>query len=188
MGIEPTLAAWEAAVLPLNYTRNRFDSIGIWNAPASRAARSGCAWALALALLLHSAGAGSESQDAMAWAFPGDPPSANGVAPSRDDHTLFHVPHSRAAYTEAQVSDLFAPPDWHPDDHPPMPEVVARRMQPWPDCPSPTSSSRSRTSAAARGAAPGMASTCRRITCTPPSWPRPMPRSPRQRPIFPACA
>ncbi len=23
MGIEPTLAAWEAAVLPLNYTRDR---------------------------------------------------------------------------------------------------------------------------------------------------------------------
>jgi hypothetical protein len=28
MGIEPTLAAWEAAVLPLNYTRDRFDSRG----------------------------------------------------------------------------------------------------------------------------------------------------------------
>lgn len=26
MGIEPTLAAWEAAVLPLNYTRMRVDS------------------------------------------------------------------------------------------------------------------------------------------------------------------
>ncbi len=26
MGIEPTLAAWEAAVLPLNYTRIRIDS------------------------------------------------------------------------------------------------------------------------------------------------------------------
>jgi hypothetical protein len=25
MGIEPTLAAWEAAVLPLNYTRARAD-------------------------------------------------------------------------------------------------------------------------------------------------------------------
>ncbi len=25
MGIEPTLFAWEAKVLPLNYTRNRFD-------------------------------------------------------------------------------------------------------------------------------------------------------------------
>jgi hypothetical protein len=26
MGIEPTLAAWEAAVLPLNYTRRALDS------------------------------------------------------------------------------------------------------------------------------------------------------------------
>src|SRR5262249_15570031 len=28
MGIEPTLAAWEAAVLPLNYTRAAFDLRG----------------------------------------------------------------------------------------------------------------------------------------------------------------
>ena len=27
MGIEPTLAAWEAAVLPLNYTRVRADTL-----------------------------------------------------------------------------------------------------------------------------------------------------------------
>ncbi len=26
MGIEPTLSAWEAEVLPLNYTRTRMDS------------------------------------------------------------------------------------------------------------------------------------------------------------------
>ncbi len=29
MGIEPTLAAWEAAVLPLNYTRTRLDDDAI---------------------------------------------------------------------------------------------------------------------------------------------------------------
>ena len=26
-GIEPSYAAWEAAVLPLNYTRTRFDAL-----------------------------------------------------------------------------------------------------------------------------------------------------------------
>ena len=31
MGIEPTLVAWEATVLPLNYTRARTDSMqGMW--------------------------------------------------------------------------------------------------------------------------------------------------------------
>jgi cytochrome c553 len=41
-----------------------------------------------------------------------------------------HVPGSEAAYTRAQVKDLFAPPDWYPDDHPPMPEVVAHGRKP----------------------------------------------------------
>ena len=35
-----------------------------------------------------------------------------------------------AAYTRAQVKDLFAPPDWYPDDHPPMPEIVAHGRKP----------------------------------------------------------
>ncbi len=33
MGIEPTLAAWEAAVLPLNYTRYGAESNGKYNSP-----------------------------------------------------------------------------------------------------------------------------------------------------------
>ena len=36
MGIEPTLAAWEAAVLPLNYTRD-VRIVGTLAAPANRA-------------------------------------------------------------------------------------------------------------------------------------------------------
>ena len=35
MGIEPTLAAWEAAVLPLNYTRARPDTLQRLNSTAS---------------------------------------------------------------------------------------------------------------------------------------------------------
>lgn len=30
MGIEPTLFAWEAKVLPLNYTRKNTDSTSVW--------------------------------------------------------------------------------------------------------------------------------------------------------------
>ena len=65
-----------------------------------------------------------------AWAYPTDPPSiATPSAPS-DDGTLLRVPGSRVEFTRSQVTDLFAPPDWHPNSHPPMPEVVARGRKP----------------------------------------------------------
>jgi hypothetical protein len=35
MGIEPTLVAWEATVLPLNYTRTAFDSMHPAKQPAT---------------------------------------------------------------------------------------------------------------------------------------------------------
>ena len=40
------------------------------------------------------------------------------------------MPDSTAAFTLTQVRDLFVAPDWHPGDHPPMPEVVARGRKP----------------------------------------------------------
>jgi len=64
-----------------------------------------------------------------AWAYPGssaaiaNPPPLDAVRP-------LSVPNSRAHFTEAQVNDMFAPPDWHPDAHPPMPEVVAHGRRP----------------------------------------------------------
>src|SRR5207302_1599913 len=39
MGIEPTLAAWEAAVLPLNYTRASRDSIKVIDVQATQGPR-----------------------------------------------------------------------------------------------------------------------------------------------------
>jgi cytochrome c553 len=41
-----------------------------------------------------------------------------------------HVPGSSASYTRAQIEDPFAPPDWFPTDHPPMPDVVAHGRRP----------------------------------------------------------
>lgn len=63
------------------------------------------------------------------WAYPGNP-APPAAAPPFDDLTLLHVPDSGAAFTQAQVIDPFAPPDWHPDSHPPMPEIVARGRKP----------------------------------------------------------
>ena len=43
MGIEPTLAAWEAAVLPLNYTRRSRSILGWKIAKRQSCSSDGCA-------------------------------------------------------------------------------------------------------------------------------------------------
>jgi cytochrome c553 len=65
-----------------------------------------------------------------AWAYPGNPPAGTVPAPATDDTAPLQVPGSTAAYIRAEVKDFFAPPDWYPDDHPPMPEVVAHGRRP----------------------------------------------------------
>jgi len=61
-----------------------------------------------------------------AWAYPWAPDFK--AAP--DDGVPRHVPDSAAAFTITQERDLFFAPDWHPDDHPAMPDVVAHGRQP----------------------------------------------------------
>ena len=62
------------------------------------------------------------------WAYP---PNPNGFpAPPADDGTVLHVPGSSIAFTLSQTHDQFAVADWHPDRHPPMPDVVARGRKP----------------------------------------------------------
>ncbi len=61
------------------------------------------------------------------WAYPVNPP---GTQPAPDDGTLRHVPGSSAAFTLTQLRDLFNVPDWHPDDHPPMPGPVQHGPRP----------------------------------------------------------
>jgi len=65
------------------------------------------------------------------WAFVVEPPAyaSNAQAKPADD-TPRHVPGSRAAFTLRQINDGFNPPDWHPEEHPPMPEVVAHGRKP----------------------------------------------------------
>ena len=48
----------------------------------------------------------------------------------KDDGSLRHVPDSTASFTLSQVRDSFLSPDWHPDAHPPMPEIVAHGRKP----------------------------------------------------------
>ena len=66
-------------------------------------------------------------QSTPSWAFPANPP---GVRPAPDDGRPRRVVGSTEAFTLTHIRDLFNPPDWHPDDHPPMPEVVGRGRKP----------------------------------------------------------
>jgi cytochrome c553 len=62
------------------------------------------------------------------WAYPINPPAP--PAPPSTDPTLKHVPNSTKAFTQAQVTDGFNPPDWHPGGHPAMPEIVGHGRRP----------------------------------------------------------
>jgi cytochrome c553 len=61
------------------------------------------------------------------WAYSVDPP---GVVVPKDDGTLRRVPESAFGLTLSQVRDGFSSPDWHPNDHPPLPEIVAHGRKP----------------------------------------------------------
>jgi cytochrome c553 len=70
--------------------------------------------------------AGPAAEPFPSWAYPWAPDFRSPP----DDGILRRVPDSDAAFTIAQERDLFFVPDWHPDDHPPMPDAVARGRRP----------------------------------------------------------
>jgi len=61
------------------------------------------------------------------WAYPVNPP---GITERPDDGSPLRVPDSDARFTLTQIRDLNFSPDWHPGDHPAMPEIVARGRKP----------------------------------------------------------
>jgi cytochrome c553 len=76
-----------------------------------------------------SAGAAPSASTATwfpAWAYPWVPDFK--LPP--DDGVPRRVPDSTATFTITQERDLFFSPDWHPEDHAPMPEVVAHGRKP----------------------------------------------------------
>ena len=67
------------------------------------------------------------------WAFAVNPPLDPAAPPlpaAAEDVTPRQVPGSSRAYTTSQTTDYFNPPDWHPDAHPSMPEIVAHGRPP----------------------------------------------------------
>ncbi|KJC34817.1 c-type cytochrome [Bradyrhizobium sp. LTSP857] len=83
--------------------------------------------AAALAILCTCFAAARAEEPTPAWAYPINPPD---FKPSPDDDQPRQVPGSSLTYRTAQTRDLFFSPDWHPDDHPEMPEVVVRGRKP----------------------------------------------------------
>jgi len=77
-----------------------------------------------LVVLLPASASAQPAADAMDWAYPVTPKPE-----PLDSVRLKQVPGSTKKYTQAQIDDPFNPPDWFPDDHPPMPEIVARGGQ-----------------------------------------------------------
>ena len=61
-----------------------------------------------------------------AWAFLWDP---TVKVPPPDDRPNA-LPGSNATFSWKQVRDLFVAPDWHPDAHPAMPDIVANGRKP----------------------------------------------------------
>jgi cytochrome c553 len=61
-----------------------------------------------------------QAQTLPEWAYPVNPP----LTPL-DNTVQKHLAGSTQAYTQAQIDDGFDPADWYPQDHPPMPDVVA---------------------------------------------------------------
>jgi cytochrome c553 len=78
-------------------------------------------WIKASFLLLSATVLFAQTPARPAWAFlvpdKEQPPAAESTEP-------IHLPDSTKAYTPAQVDDLSNPPDWYPQDHGAVPDII----------------------------------------------------------------
>ena len=86
---------------------------------------------IAASALAQTPGVTPSSTSLPIWAYPVAAPAARPIGPTTpDDGSLKHVPGSNVGLTTAQIHNLFLVPDWFPDSHPPMPEVVSQGRKP----------------------------------------------------------
>jgi cytochrome c553 len=78
-----------------------------------------------LVLPAVQAQAQAPAQSLPGWAYPVAPPpkAPDAVKP-------IQLPGSTKQYTQAQIDNRFSPPDWYPQEHPPLPDVVAHGRPP----------------------------------------------------------
>jgi cytochrome c553 len=99
---------------------------GILSPPMDRFTTK-CVLPICAAFVLGLTSATPQTDPPPPWAYP--MAAADYRAPV-DDGTPRHVPGSSASWTLSELSDRFFAPDWHPEEHLRMPEVVAHGRKP----------------------------------------------------------
>jgi cytochrome c553 len=91
------------------------------------------ATALAFAAAAGAATAAQADDAPPPWAYgfttpvpPGTPQAPPNPAQVLDNVTQHTLPGSKLSFARAQIADRYGPADWFPEDHPAMPEIVAR--------------------------------------------------------------
>lgn len=67
------------------------------------------------------------SASALEWPYPVNPPN---MPDALNEDFPVRVPDSDRVFLPSQLQDLFSAPDWHPKDHPAMPDVVEHGRKP----------------------------------------------------------
>ena len=70
----------------------------------------------------------AHAAEAPPWAYPLNAPGAAQTPPS--DNAPKRVPGSNVTFTPAQIAGSEGAPDWRPNEHPPMPPIVAKGRPP----------------------------------------------------------
>ena len=89
-----------------------------------------CAWVVVVSAAGLAAGVELRAQETegaaavLPWAYVLNDPDV--VAEALDPDEVVTVPGSSVSMPRSAIAIDNGPPDWHPDGHPPMPEVVAR--------------------------------------------------------------
>lgn len=81
----------------------------------------------AAALMAAFAAGAQEAFEPPGWAYP---LMDEGRGRGPDDGTLLSVPGSDLQLTQTRIDDPFNPPNWYPDEVPPMPQVVSHGRPP----------------------------------------------------------
>ncbi len=82
---------------------------------------------IALLALFAAKGHSQQQQKAgpLVWAYPVPDPAPATTA----DKGPKRLPGSSKSYTQAEIDNLYGPPDWYPNEHGPLPKVVAEGIQ-----------------------------------------------------------
>ena len=91
-------------------------------------------WLVAATALAFGAATAVQAADTPPpWAYGFTTPVPSGTPPAEptpqqvlDDVALHTIPGSKFSFTRAQIANRYGPADWFPEDHPAMPEIVAK--------------------------------------------------------------